>query len=137
MRINYKHLYYSKFLQLNQQSLSLYGISGAYCIKNKFVIPVLWSFTDYFLCCRCLECRLRTCRTAARSTHLPRRFRCRPTGGDHQGAGHPHSWANTWDEPQLHWVQVSANQVAPLAKGMLIPLSHSRVSCSQEKVSCS
>mmetsp|Transcript_42048 Transcript_42048/g.127374 ORF Transcript_42048/g.127374 Transcript_42048/m.127374 type:complete len:242 (-) Transcript_42048:44-769(-) len=56
------------------------------------------------------------------AAHLPWRERRGPVGGDHQGPGHAHARGAHGDEPELHGVQVPADQAAPLAKGL--PLAH-------------
>lgn len=58
---------------------------------------------------RCLERRLRSGRIIARPTDIPRGQWSGSIGRDHQGARHPDTWPDTWDEPQLHRVQIPTN----------------------------
>lgn len=58
---------------------------------------------------RCLERRLCSGRIIARPTDIPRGQWSGSIGRDHQGARHPDAWPDTWDEPQLHRVQIPTN----------------------------
>lgn len=66
---------------------------------------------------RCVVSGLCDGRAADGAAHLPRRLGRRPAGGDHQGAGHSHAGPDPPDEPQLHGVQVPADQEPPLVQG--------------------
>lgn len=68
--------------------------------------PIIWNQRVFR---RCLERRLCSGRVIARPTDIPRRQRSGSIGGDHQGARHPDTWPDTWDEPQLHRVQIPTN----------------------------
>lgn len=66
---------------------------------------------------RCLECRLCTCGAASGTADFPRRLGRRSAGGDHQGAGNADPRTDSRDEPELHRIQVPADQEPSLAKG--------------------
>lgn len=74
-------------------------------------MPFLVSFR------RCLECRLCTCGAASGTADFPRRLGRRSAGGDHQGAGNADPRTDSRDEPELHRIQVPADQEPSLAKG--------------------
>lgn len=72
---------------------------------------------------RCVERWLRSSGTAARTTDLPWRFRCRSAGGNHQGSRHANPGTDQRNESQLHGVQIPTNQKSSMAKGTLRPVS--------------
>lgn len=60
---------------------------------------------------------MRSGRTAPWTAHLPRRFRRRPAGRNHQSARHTDPGTDQGNEPQLHGIQVPPDQESSMAEG--------------------